>query len=65
MMPSEGMGINAKVRKFAQVMCSGADLNNLTIAQWDAFLGFMDNETQTNGAASLVKIIEGKIKDGK
>ena len=64
MMPSEGMGINAKVRKFAQIMCSGADLNNLTVAQWDAFLGFMDNEAQKNGAASLVKIIEGKIKNG-
>lgn len=63
MMPSEGMGINAKVRKFAQKMFAGADLNNLTVAQWDALLGYMDNYIEKHDARHLVLVIEEKIKD--
>lgn len=57
MMPSEGMGIWAKLRRFAVVFAGTPDTTAMGSQQWEDLLGFLDDYTTKNGAAQLVAYI--------
>lgn len=57
MMPSEGLGIWAKLRKFAVVFAGTTDTTTMGAQQWEDLLSFLDDYTAKNGAAQLVAYI--------
>lgn len=62
MVPSNGMGVNKKIREFFMAACPGTtDLKNLTAQQWETVLGFMDDTLRKEGAKKLVEVIEFNI----
>ena len=60
---SEGIGgVEYKVRAFIRLMFPNTqEQKNLTIDQWNAFLGYMDTKYEELGAEGLVKLINEKI----
>ncbi len=57
MMPSEGMGIVAKARKFAASYSGAKDTTYVDTQQWEDLLSFLDDYTAKNGATQLVNYI--------
>src|SRR5271157_2231780 len=61
MMPSEGLGIVAKARKFAATFTGAKDTTYMDTQQWDDLFNFLDDYTAKNGAAQLVAFIHKTI----
>ncbi|MGH7745057.1 MAG: hypothetical protein ACREQ5_09695, partial [Candidatus Dormibacteria bacterium] len=62
MIPSHGMGVNAKIRAFFKAACPGTEgLQNLTVPQWETVLGFMDLALKEQGAEKLVEVINYNV----
>lgn len=62
MVPCEGIGgIENKMKAFVRAMLQTQETKNLTVNQWETFLGYLDEKFAELGAEGLVKLINEKI----
>lgn len=61
-LPKEGMGNADKLRNLAGIMFPMVqNMNELTVEQWETYLGSLEQKVQKEGASSTVKYIEDAI----